>query len=78
MSGRLSQREATLSLNDAGSLRLAIVADTHSHPHPKAASWIGALAPDAISHAGDIGDLEVLDQLGKLAPVIAVRANIDE
>ncbi len=78
MSGRLSQRDATLSLNDAGSLRLAIVADTHSHPHPKAAQWIGKLAPDAILHAGDIGDLEVLDQLGKLAPVIAVRGNIDE
>jgi len=78
MSGRLSQRDATLSLNDAGFLRLVIVADTHSHPHAKAALWISELAPDAILHAGDIGDLEVLDQLGALAPVIAVRGNIDE
>jgi len=78
MSPRLSQSEATLSLNDTGALRLAIVADTHSHPHPKTASWIAALSPDAILHAGDIGDLGVLDQLGALAPVIAVRGNIDE
>ncbi len=61
MNGGLSPRDATLSLNDAGSLRRAIVADTHSHPHPKVAAWIGELAPDAILDAGDIGDLEVLD-----------------
>ncbi len=70
--------EATLSMRNGGLLRLAIVADTHSQPHPKTARWIAALAPDAILHAGDIGDLDVLGQLGKLAPVIAVRGNIDE
>jgi putative phosphoesterase len=55
-----------------------VVADTHSHPHPNTAKWLRALAPDAIVHAGDIGDLSVLDELGELAPVIAVRGNIDE
>ena len=73
-----AQSEATLSLSDQGTLRLAIVADTHSHPHEKTAAWIAALSPDAILHAGDIGDLGVLDQLARLAPVIAVRGNIDE
>ena len=34
------------------------------------------LHADAILHAGDIGDLEVLDDLGKVAPVVAVRGNI--
>ena len=54
------------------------MADTHSRPHPSAAHTIQALAPDAILHAGDIGDLQVLDELSKIAPVIAVRGNIDE
>jgi uncharacterized protein len=75
---QLLQAEATLSLDAQHGLRLAIVADTHSHPHAKAASWIAALAPTAILHAGDIGDLQVLDDLSKIAPVIAVRGNIDE
>ena len=35
------------------------------------------LAPDAILHAGDIGDLDVLDRLAEVAPVFAVRGNID-
>jgi uncharacterized protein len=62
----------------AGSLRLVAVADTHSHPHPAANALIAALSPDAILHAGDIGDLGVLEALGAIAPVIAVRGNIDE
>ena len=74
----LVQRDASLALNDQGALRLAIVADTHSHPHPKAIERLTALSADAILHAGDIGELAVLDQLAKVAPVIAVRGNIDE
>lgn len=70
--------EAKLSLDDQGGLRLVIVADTHSRPHPSAADRIRALAPAAILHAGDIGDLQVLDELSQIAPVIAVRGNIDE
>ncbi len=62
----------------ARSLRLVIVADTHSRPHASVAELIGALAPDAILHAGDIGSLDVLDALSELAPTIAVRGNIDE
>lgn len=74
----LVQRETTLTLRPDGGLRLAVVADTHSHPHPRAARWIAALEVDAILHAGDIGDLCVLERLATLAPLIAVRGNIDE
>jgi putative phosphoesterase len=74
----LVQRETSLSLDERGALRLAIVADTHSHPHPKTKGWIAGLCVDAILHAGDIGELQVLDDLAELAPVIAVRGNIDE
>lgn len=68
--------EAELELRDRG-LRLAIVADTHSHPHPNADGFLRALTPDAILHAGDIGELGVIDRLATIAPVIAVRGNID-
>jgi putative phosphoesterase len=54
------------------------VADTHSQPHPLAAQHIAKVAPRAILHAGDIGELSVLDELARIAPVIAVRGNIDE
>jgi putative phosphoesterase len=69
---------ARLALDARGGLRVAVVADTHSRPHPRAAERIARLSVDAILHAGDIGDLTVLDQLAQLAPLIAVRGNIDE
>jgi putative phosphoesterase len=77
-SRKLVESDTSLTLNARGALRLAIVADTHSHPHPRTLEWIAQLAPDAILHAGDIGDLQVLDRLAALAPLIAVRGNIDE
>jgi len=60
-----------------GELRLVVVADTHGKPHPRSAELIAKEEPDRILHAGDIGDLAVLDQLATIAPVSAVRGNID-
>jgi uncharacterized protein len=71
------ERRATLPLRPDGGLRVVIVADTHSAPHPESARWIAAQRPDAILHAGDIGDLRVLDDLAKLGPLTAIRGNID-
>jgi len=68
---------ATVAARRDGTLRLAAVADTHSRPHPATAGHLTALHPDAILHAGDIGDLAVLNELGAIAPVLAVRGNID-
>jgi putative phosphoesterase len=56
---------------------LAVVADTHSMPHSRALGLLAALRPDAMLHAGDIGDLRVLDQLAMVCPVLAVRGNVD-
>ncbi len=67
----------TLRARPDGTVKLAIVADTHSTPNPRALAHIAALGPDAVLHAGDIGELRVLDALGEIAPVIAVRGNID-
>jgi uncharacterized protein len=69
--------ESTLQLDAQGGIRLAVVADTHSAPHRKVPGHLRALRPAAILHAGDIGDLAVLDDLAQIAPVIAVRGNID-
>jgi putative phosphoesterase len=66
----------TVELRD-GALRLVVVADTHSEPHPRAAEIIRSLRPDRILHAGDIGDLDVLRGLAEIAPISAVRGNID-
>lgn len=73
----LAQRTVTLALAEDGPTTLALVADTHSSPHPRVAEHLRALRPTAILHAGDIGDLTVLDQLAELAPTFAVRGNID-
>lgn len=62
--------------NDEPSI-IAVVADTHSLPHPRAAENIAATKPVSILHAGDIGELSVLQDLGAIAPVHAVRGNID-
>ena len=57
---------------------IGVVADTHSHPHPGTLEHLREIQPEAILHAGDIGDLAVLDQLREIAPVHAVRGNIDK
>lgn len=74
---RLVHTKATVPLRADGTARIAVVADTHSLPHAQHAARITQLAPDAILHAGDIGDIEVLDNLRVLAPLHAVRGNID-
>jgi putative phosphoesterase len=71
------ESSARVAVRDDGSLRLAVVADTHSAPHPSTTKHVRSLSPDAILHAGDIGDLAVLDELAAIAPVFAVRGNID-
>ncbi|MBL9028294.1 MAG: metallophosphoesterase family protein [Myxococcales bacterium] len=73
---RLVHAAETLESRDR-SLRIVAVADTHSRPHERSAERIAALAPRAILHAGDIGDLRVLEDLRRIAPVLAVRGNID-
>jgi uncharacterized protein len=57
--------------------RFAILSDTHSSPHPRTLEVLRQLRPDAILHAGDIGELRVLDELATVCQVFAVRGNID-
>ena len=43
---RLASMARQLTLRPDGTLRLAVVADTHSQPHPQAAEYLAARAPD--------------------------------
>ncbi|HET9929601.1 MAG TPA: metallophosphoesterase family protein [Polyangiaceae bacterium] len=74
---RLSRKHERLALPSEGALRLGVVADTHSSPHPRTLELLRTVRPAAILHAGDIGDFAVLRDLATVAPVIAVRGNID-
>jgi len=59
----------------AGRSLVGVVSDTHSLVRP---ALLEALAGcDLIVHAGDVGGAEVLELLEMVAPVIAVRGNMD-
>jgi putative phosphoesterase len=66
-----------IPLKPDGTLRLGVVADTHSKPNAAGVAHLAALKPDAILHAGDIGELASLDCFRALAPLLVVRGNID-
>lgn len=55
---------------------VGMISDTHSLLRPEA---IEALkGSDLIVHAGDIGSVDVIDGLSAIAPVFAVRGNVDK
>lgn len=56
-------------------MRIGLLSDTHFHIDP---SWVEYFEScDEIWHAGDIGNIEVLDFLSAIKPVRAVYGNID-
>jgi len=56
-------------------LRIGIISDTHGRLWPEAI--VALRGVDRILHAGDVGVPEILDRLRELAPVTAVRGNVD-
>jgi uncharacterized protein len=70
--GRTSARSAPRS----SSVLIGVISDTHGLLRPEA---LKALAGShLIIHAGDVGDPNILDALRTVAPVVAVRGNIDK
>jgi putative phosphoesterase len=56
-------------------MKIGLISDTHGLLRSEA---IAALANvDHILHAGDVGDPSILATLAKLAPISAIRGNID-
>ena len=66
-----------VALPETGEMDVVVVADTHGQAHPSASTLIRELSPGLIIHGGDIGDLGVLEPLRGIAPLLAVRGNID-
>jgi putative phosphoesterase len=59
---------------DAG-LTVGVLSDTHGLLRPEAA--VALQGSDHIIHLGDVGDSAILGTLSSLAPVTAIRGNID-
>ena len=55
---------------------VGLISDTHGLLRPEA--LVALRGSDLIIHAGDVGTPEIIEQLYALAPVVAVRGNIDK
>ena len=55
--------------------RVGVISDTHGLMRPEALAALKG--SELIIHAGDIGKVEVLDSLNRIAPVLAIRGNND-
>ena len=56
-------------------MRIGILSDTHGLLRPEVLTLLAGSGH--ILHLGDVGDPEILGKLAKLAPVTAIRGNID-
>jgi putative phosphoesterase len=61
-------------------MRLGIISDTHGLLRPEVLHALRGPAfsgIDRILHCGDVGKASILDELAKIAPVTAIRGNVD-
>ncbi len=56
-------------------MRIGVISDTHGLLRPEAQRAL--VGVELIIHAGDVGAPEILTQLKLIAPVFAVRGNVD-
>jgi putative phosphoesterase len=57
-------------------MQIGVISDTHGLVRPEALAVLEG--SDIIMHAGDVGSPDVLDRLRAIAPVTAVRGNVDK
>ena len=55
--------------------RIGLISDTHGLLRDEAVEALRG--SELILHAGDVGKPEILEELRKIAPVVAVRGNVD-
>lgn len=55
---------------------IGVISDTHGLLRPEAVAALRG--SDHIIHAGDVGDPEILVKLAKIAPLTAIRGNVDK
>lgn len=56
-------------------MKIGVVSDTHGLLRPEVAPALAGV--ERILHLGDVGKMAVLDELNKIAPVTAIRGNVD-
>lgn len=56
-------------------MRVGVLSDTHNLLRPRVLELLDGC--DRILHAGDVGDLHLLEPLRRIAPVEAIRGNTD-
>jgi len=56
-------------------MKIGVVSDTHGLLRPEVMTALAGV--ERILHLGDVGDDGILRELGKIAPVTAVRGNVD-
>src|ERR1019366_1218281 len=56
-------------------MRIGVVSDTHGLFRPEVATALSGV--ERILHLGDVGKYSVIEELAKIAPVTAVRGNVD-
>ena len=56
-------------------LRIGVISDTHGLLRPEAEQPLAGVAH--IVHAGDIGRPGIIERLRRIAPVVAIRGNVD-
>ena len=54
---------------------VGVISDTHGLLRPEAVAALAGV--EHILHAGDVGDAAILDALRAIAPVTAIRGNVD-
>ena len=54
---------------------VGVISDTHGLLRPEAVAALRDV--EHILHAGDVGEAEILERLGHIAPVTAIRGNVD-
>lgn len=72
-----SHQSVVLEVPEGRPFRIVVVSDTHGVIHPNTARLVRELSADHLLHGGDIGNLDVLTELAQMAPLTAVRGNID-
>jgi putative phosphoesterase len=56
---------------------VGVISDTHGLLRPEALAAFAGAGVEHILHAGDVGDIAILEALRDLAPVTAIRGNVD-
>jgi hypothetical protein len=56
-------------------MRIGVISDTHGLLRPEVAPALAGV--DRILHLGDVGKISILRELERIAPLIAIRGNVD-